>query len=149
MDEATPNRFAGKVCTQCGAAADFGRIFCTKCGAALPAGPPDGQSASQKGAQPPSGTGSMKRVVVTVVKGMAGIAAVVFILCPLSRGTQVLAFVGSIVVLLICHFVLSDLDKNYIDEHMKDGYWPTRPIDWNQLPDGRDANEKHPAKSKS
>jgi hypothetical protein len=90
----------------------------------------------------------MKRIVVTVVKGMAGIAAVVFILCPLSTGTQVLAFVGSIVVLLICHFVLSDLDENYIDEHMKDGYWPTGPIDWSPLPDGHDANEKQPAKPK-
>ena len=49
----------------------------------------------------------MKRIVVTVVKGIAGTAAVVFIFCPLSTGTQILAFVGSIVVFLICHTVLN------------------------------------------
>ena len=85
--------------------------------------------------------GSVKRIVVTVVKSIAGIAAVVFIFCSLSTGTQVLAFVGSIVVFLICHSVLINLDENYIDEHMKDGYWPPKPTDWSPLP-GHDASEK-------
>jgi hypothetical protein len=144
MDDTTRNKVAEKLCTQCGASADFGRIFCTKCGAELPPGPQT-QSTTQDVKRPPNNTGSMKRVVVTVVKGMAGIAAVVFILCPLSTGTQVLLFGGSIVVLLICHFVLSDLDEHYIDEHMKDGYWPQKPIDWGPLPDGHNENEKRTA----
>jgi hypothetical protein len=84
----------------------------------------------------------MKRIVVRVVKGIAGIAAVVFVLCPLSTGTQILAFVGSILVFVICHSVLTNLDENYIDEHMKNGYWPPKPIDWSPLPDRPDASEK-------
>jgi len=79
---------------------------------------------------------------VTIVKGIAGIAAVVFIFCPLSTGTQVLAFAGSIVVFLICHSLLTNLDENYIDEHIKNGYWPPKPIDWSPLPDRRVAGEK-------
>jgi hypothetical protein len=81
---------------------------------------------------------------VTVVKGIAGIAAVVFIFCPLSTGTQILAFVGSIVVFLICHSVLTNLDEDYLDEHTKNGYWPPKPVDWSALPDGHVASEKHP-----
>jgi hypothetical protein len=84
----------------------------------------------------------MKRIVVTVVKGIAGIAAVVFIFCPLSTGTQILAFVGSIVVFLICHSVLTNLDENYIDKHMKTGNWPPRPIEWGPLPDRHVASQK-------
>ena len=53
-----------------------------------------------------------------------------------------LAFVGSIVVFLICHTVLSNLDENYIDEHLKSGYWPPKPIDWDPLPDRHATGEK-------
>jgi len=84
----------------------------------------------------------MARLVVTIVKGIAGIAAVVAIFCPLGTWTQILTFMGSIVVLLICHFVRTVLDDNYIDEHMKDGYWPPKPMDWNPLPERHDAVEK-------
>jgi hypothetical protein len=84
----------------------------------------------------------MKRIVVTIVKGIAGTAAVVFIFFPLSTGTQILAFVGSIVVFLICHTVLSNLDENYVDEHLKNGYWPPKPIDWGPLPDRHATSEK-------
>ena len=84
----------------------------------------------------------MKRIVVTVVRVVAGIAAVVFIFCPLSTGAQILAFVGSIVVFLICHSVLSNLDENYIDEHIKNGYWPPKPIDWSPPPDRHVESEK-------
>ena len=138
MDDATQNMVTERLCTQCGAPADFGRISCTKCGAALP---PDSlaQSTTQD---------VKRRAIVTVVKVMAGIAAVVFLLCPLSTGMQVLAFGGSIVVLLICHFVLASLDENSIDQRMKNGYWPPKPIDWSPLPDGHDANEKRTAKPK-
>ena len=85
----------------------------------------------------------MRRIIVTVVKVIAGIAAVVFIFCPLSTGTQILAFVGSVVVFLICHSVLSNLDENYIDEHIKNGYWPPKPFDWSPRPDRHVAREKH------
>jgi hypothetical protein len=84
----------------------------------------------------------MKRLVTTVVKGIAGIAAVVFIFCPLSTGTQILAFVGSIVVFLICHSVLTNLDEGYLDEHIKNGYWPPKPIDWSPLSDRPVASEE-------
>jgi hypothetical protein len=93
------------------------------------------ESSTQDVNHPPGTVRSMKRMVVTVVKGIAGTAAVVFIFCPLSTGTQILAFVGSIVVFLICHTVLSNLDENYIDGHLKNGYWPPKPIDWGPLPD--------------
>lgn len=64
---------------------------------------------------------------MTVIKVLAGIAAVAFWLFPLSTGKQVLLFGASIAVLLICHFALTSLDENYINEHMKDGYWPQKP----------------------
>jgi hypothetical protein len=84
---------------------------------------------------------SMKRTVVTVIRGMAGIAAVVFWLCPLSTGVQVLLFVASIAVLLICHFVLTNLDETYAAEHNSVGYWP-KPIDWGTPPKTNDPIEK-------
>jgi len=79
---------------------------------------------------------------VTVIKGLEWIAVVVFVLCPLRTGTQVLVFVASIAVFLICHFVLAYLDDNYIAEHMKDGYWPSKPVNWSPLPDRHDADEQ-------
>ena len=69
----------------------------------------------------------MKRMAVTAIKYLAGISAVVFWLCPLRTGTQVLVFVASIAVLLICHFALADMDETYAAKHA--GYWP-KPPDW-------------------
>jgi hypothetical protein len=46
---------------------------------------------------------------------------------PLASETQVLVFVSSIAVLLICHFGLSSIDEDYA--HKNAGYWP-KPLDW-------------------
>ena len=62
-----------------------------------------------------------KRIVLKAIKIVAGTAAVVFWLMPLSTGTQFLLFAGSIVVLLICFALSSNLD----DEHT--GFWPSKP----------------------
>src|ERR1700681_213779 len=101
MDDTTPNILTDRLCAQCGTPADTGLIFCTKCGAALQPPVPLFESSTQDVNHPPGTIRSMKRMVVTVVKGIAGTAVVVFIFCPLSTGTQILAFVGSIVVFLI------------------------------------------------
>lgn len=148
MDDETRNIVTARLCAQCGATADAGLIFCRKCGAALRTPLPLLQSTAQDVNRLPSTISSTKRIVVTVVKGIVGIAAVVFIFCPLGTSTQILAFVGSIVVFLICHSVLSR-DENYIDEHIKDGYWPPKPIDWSSLPDGHVASDKRADKRES
>ena len=69
----------------------------------------------------------MKRFVVTAIQYLAGLSAVVFWLCPLRTGTQVLVFVASIAVMLICHFALSSIDEEYANKNA--GYWP-KPLDW-------------------
>ena len=78
---------------------------------------------------------------MTVIKGLEWIAVVVFVLCPLRTGTQVLVFVASIAVFLICHFVLTNLDDTYLAK-FKDGYWPSKPIDWTSPANSQDANDK-------
>jgi len=67
---------------------------------------------------------------LAVVKGIRGIAVVVFILCPFRSGALILTFIGSVIVFLISHWLLSTLDGTYIDKHIKNGYWPQKPIDW-------------------
>jgi len=74
---------------------------------------------------------------VTVVKGIAAIAAVVAFLCPLSTWAQILTFIGSIVLFLICHSLLINLDDTYFDEHKKGGFWPAKPIDWTRRSDNQ------------
>jgi len=64
-----------------------------------------------------------KRLIRGVVKVVAGIAAVVFILVRFTTTTEVLLFVGSIVVLLVCLGVLRLLEAD--DENT--GYWPDGP----------------------
>ena len=128
MDDATPNIDAERTCPRCGNRADVGFIFCAKCGAAFrPSFPLAQNTQNVDGPQAPS---PAKRLVVAVVKGIRGIAVVVFILCPFSSGAMILTFVGSVVVFLICHWLLTTLDETYIDKHIKNGYWPPKPIDW-------------------
>ena len=144
MDDATPNVAAERTCPQCGSRLDARLIFCAKCGAALRPPFPLTQSTQDIDVSPaPSPT---KRLVVAVVKGIRGIAVVVFILCPFRSGALILTFVGSIIVFLICHWLLTTLDETYIDKHMKNGYWPTKPIDWtaSASPD----NQKHASNDK-
>jgi hypothetical protein len=70
---------------------------------------------------------------LTAIRGLAGIAAVVFWFCPLRTSTQVLVFVASITVLLICHSVLINLDEAYAAKHGSVGYWP-KATDWTPKP---------------
>ena len=70
---------------------------------------------------------AMRRIVVTAIKYLAGISAVVFWFCPFRTGIQVLVFVASIAVLLICHFALTSMDEAYANKNA--GYWP-KPLDW-------------------
>ena len=68
----------------------------------------------------------MKRTIVTAIKYLAGLSAVVFWFCPLRTGIQVLVFVASI--------GFADLSLR-VGKHGRDlpdkdaGYWPT-PLDW-------------------
>jgi len=112
------------ICAQCGTPADIGIIFCKKCGATLRRPVPLIQSGD-----PPENISSSKRTVLTVIKDLAGIAAVVFWLCPLRTGTQILGCVASIAVFLICHSVLTNLDETYAAKYGSAGYWPKPPID--------------------
>jgi len=47
-----------------------------------------------------------------VVKGLAAVAALLFWLCPLRTGTQILWVDASIAVLLLCHVLLTELDRD-------------------------------------
>ncbi len=58
-----------------------------------------------------------------VIKAVAGIAVVVFILARFTTNTGVLLLVGSIVVLLVCFGLLKRLEGN--DENT--GYWSRDP----------------------
>jgi Double zinc ribbon len=94
--DGTDQNGAETSCHQCGTPADAGRIFCSKCGTALkvpssliPSRDHDGKTDS----------GPMKRFVVTGIKYLAGLSPMVFWLCPLRTGTQVVLFVASIAVI--------------------------------------------------
>lgn len=129
-----------KICIQCGSRIDDGLIFCQKCGA----GERSPVSLIQSSADDvkPNKVNLITRIVVTVVRGIAGIAAVVAIFCPFGTWTQILIFMGSVVVLLICHFVLAHLDDNYVAEQVKDAYWTSKPMNWTPLPDRNDRDER-------
>jgi hypothetical protein len=88
-------------------------------------------------------TRQMKRMVVIVVRGLAGIAAVVFLLCPLSTGMLLLTFAASIAVFLICQIVLGSLDETFVDQNTPTGYWPPKPIDWRALPESHEDRGNH------
>jgi hypothetical protein len=124
MEDAAQNRVETS-CRQCGTTADAERIFCANCGAALRAATPlIPQTAQDVSGVPIS---AMKRTIVTAIKYLAGLSAVVFWFCPLRTGIQVLVFVASIAVLLICHFALTSMDETYANRDA--GYWP-KPLDW-------------------
>jgi len=86
-------------------------------------------SGGEDGDLPSKNISSMKRTVLMVIKGLAAVAAVVFWLCPLRTGTQILLFVASIAVLLLCHVLLTELDETYVAKGPT-GYWP-KPSEWN------------------
>ncbi len=61
-----------------------------------------------------------KQLIRGVIKLVAGIAAIVFILARMTTNTGLILFVGSIVVLLVCFGLLKLLEGD--DENT--GYWP-------------------------
>ncbi len=64
-----------------------------------------------------------KELIRGIIKVVAGIAAVVFILARFTTNTEVLLFVGSIVVLLVCFGLLKLLEG----DDQNTGYWPRDP----------------------
>jgi len=64
-----------------------------------------------------------KELIRAIIKVVAGIAGVVFILARFTTTTGVLLFVGSIVVLLACFGLLKLLE----DDDENTGYWPPDP----------------------
>jgi hypothetical protein len=62
----------------------------------------------------PASASAIKRTVIMIIKGIAGVAAVVFWFWRPTTDTNALVFGASIVVLLICVAVLSNLDDNFI-----------------------------------
>jgi hypothetical protein len=124
------------LCRQCGTRADAGRIFCANRGATLRAPVPLIRPGIEDNSPAPSPT---KRMMVTVIKYLAGLSAVVFWLCPLRTGTQVLIFVISMAALLICHSILTSMDETYAAKNA--GYWP-KPLDWGTPAKFENASEK-------
>jgi hypothetical protein len=132
MDDAPQNVVPGKHCPRCYTPADDGLIFCRNCAAALRLPLPLTQFAQD--AKGSSDAKSLARqIVVVVLKGFAGIAAVIAVLCPLSTFTEIFVFVASIAVACVCYLLLTHLDETHVDEYGKDGYWP-KPLDWNAPP---------------
>ena len=129
MDDATRNVVAPKRCPQCDAPSDEGLIFCRKCGAALRPPLPLTQEVVQKDDAPSKPVGLARQILVAVLKGIAGIAAVVAVFCPLGSFTQIFLFAASVAIALICYAALTSLDATHIEEYGKDGYWP-KPLDW-------------------
>jgi hypothetical protein len=82
---------------------------------------------------PSSTIGLARRILIVVLKGIAGIAAIVAIFCPLGSFAQIFLFGASAAVALICYAALTNLDATHIEEYGGDGYWP-KPLDWNPRP---------------
>ena len=79
----------------------------------------------------------MKRILLNIVKAIAGLAAVVFWFSPLGTATQLLIFLASIAVMLICFAVSSTLD-----DQANTGYWPDKPIGWSAPGSAPSANDE-------
>src|SRR5258707_1571 len=100
-------------CSQCGSSAGTGLIFCRKCGAVLRQ-PVSLVPSSSQVSDNPASVSAIKRTVIMIIKGIAGVAAVVFWFWRPTTNTNALVFGASIVVLLICAALLSKLDDNFI-----------------------------------
>jgi hypothetical protein len=130
MDDATLKVVTTRRCPQCDTPADDGLIFCRTCGTVLRPPLPLTQPVVQMDDTPSNTIGLARRILVVVLKGIAGIAAIVAIFCPLGSFTQIFIFAASVAVALICYVALTNLDAINIEEYGKDGYWP-KPLDWN------------------
>jgi hypothetical protein len=135
-------------CPQCGNPCDAGLIFCAKCGAVLRPQVALIKS-SLDDSQPAPHPRLIVRIFLKVIRIVAGIAAVVAVFCPFSTFTLIFVFLGSIIVLLICHAALMAWDAKYFGEHSKDSYWPSKPTDWNPTSTGQQAARKQAGEENS
>jgi len=131
MDDAPQN--AASRCPQCNTPADDALIFCRNCGAALRTPLPLTHSFADDAGSPLKPKSLPRKILVLTLKGLAAIAAGVAILCPLSTSTEILVFVASLAVAIICYAVLTKLDETHFDESGNNGYWP-KPLNWNTPP---------------
>lgn len=129
MDDASRNGVTSRRCPRCDAPADDGLIFCKNCGAALRPPLPLTQPVLQMEGSPSNTVGIGKQILIVVLKGIAGIAAVVAVFCPLGSLTQILLFAASVALALICYAALTNLDATHVEDYGGDGYWP-KPLDW-------------------
>lgn len=100
-------------------------------------------------AQPARQPRLIVRIFLKVIRIVAGIAAVVAVFCPFSTFTLIFVLLGSMAVLLICHAALMAWDAKYFGENSKDGYWPSKPMDWNPPSTGQEAAGKEAGKDNS
>jgi len=127
-------------CVQCGEHIDVGLIFCPNCRAAHR--PPTSLIQPDADDLKPSRMRPVRRLIVNFVKGAAGIAAVIAVFCPFGSWAQILTFMGSVVLLLICHFALVNLDDDYVAKYTGKGYWPSKATDWSSAQDRHDPDEE-------
>ena len=69
-----------------------------------------------------------KQVGLKVIRVVAGIATLIFLFAPLATWTQVLLFIVSITVFVICTVASKNLDDTSGEKD--DGYWPKKPKDF-------------------
>jgi hypothetical protein len=115
-------------CPQCAESAGSGRIFCANCGAAIQAVSllPSDRTPDNPAAR----VSVLKGAAILIIKAIGAIAALIFAFSRFTTNTGILLFGASIVVGLLCIAALSYLDDDFLKEHMNEGYWPSKPIDW-------------------
>jgi hypothetical protein len=131
MDDAPQN--AVSRCPQCNAPADDALIFCRNCGTALRTPLPLTHSLADDPGSPLKPKSLPRKIFALALKALAGIAAGVAVLCPLSTFTEIVVFFASIAVAIICYGVLTNMDETHVDEYGNNGYWP-KPLNWNASP---------------
>lgn len=82
----------------------------------------------------------LKRGMIVVIKGLGIMAALGFLVSPVTRYPGILWFGASIVVGLLCFAALAYLDDDFIKEPRNKGFWP-QPLDWNNSANNH-TNEK-------
>ena len=107
MDDASRNVVTARRCPQCDTPADDGLIFCRNCGAALRPPLPLTRPVVRMDGAPSNTIGLAKRILIVVLKGIAGIAAIVAIFCTLGSFTQIFLFAVSAAVALIFYAALT------------------------------------------
>lgn len=130
MSDAPQDVVPGNRCPQCDTPADDGLIFCKSCGAALRTPLTLTQSLAQDEGSPSKPKSLPRKIFVLALKGLAGIAAVVALLCQLGTFLEILVFGASVAMAFLCYAVLTNLDETHVDEYGNNGYWP-KPLDWN------------------